>query len=238
METPPATLPPTPLTAAQRQHLRGQRWGAVAGTAAFVAVALGLLGAGVLKLLNPAFAGRGQWLLWGPVALLWLWWLAPSLLRLRNIQRDLRAGQAASVTGRLHSDFSLGIGLIKTVKYTVSLGPHRFAVDPATHRQLHSGAWYTLVYAPHSRTLLSFTLMDGPAAGHPAALPLPGPEQLTPVELDLLRLIAAGRSNKEIAAALSLSVNTVKVYNSTLYAKLAVSRRTEAVARARELNLL
>jgi ATP/maltotriose-dependent transcriptional regulator MalT len=50
--------------------------------------------------------------------------------------------------------------------------------------------------------------------------------------------VAAGHSNKEIAARLALSPNTVKMYNSVIYEKLGVRRRTEAVARARALGLL
>ena len=63
-------------------------------------------------------------------------------------------------------------------------------------------------------------------------------EPLTAREAEVLQLIAAGLSNREIAAQLHLSVNTVKMYASQLYRKLGASRRTEAVARAHELNLL
>jgi len=61
---------------------------------------------------------------------------------------------------------------------------------------------------------------------------------LTARELDVLRLIAAGASNKEIAAKLFLSAGTVKWHTIQIYGKLAVRNRTQAVARARELNLL
>jgi LuxR family maltose regulon positive regulatory protein len=64
------------------------------------------------------------------------------------------------------------------------------------------------------------------------------PEPLSGRELALLRLLAAGRSNREIAGELYLSVNTIKVYASRLYAKLGVHRRGEAVARGRELGLI
>jgi LuxR family maltose regulon positive regulatory protein len=56
--------------------------------------------------------------------------------------------------------------------------------------------------------------------------------------VEILRLIAAGYANKEIAQELHLSVNTVKMYASQIYRKLEVERRTEAVARGRELGLL
>jgi LuxR family maltose regulon positive regulatory protein len=63
-------------------------------------------------------------------------------------------------------------------------------------------------------------------------------ELLTERELEVLRLIADGRSNREIAELLSLALNTVKSYNRNIFGKLLVERRTEAVARARELGLL
>ncbi len=57
-------------------------------------------------------------------------------------------------------------------------------------------------------------------------------------ELEVLRLLAAGCSNKEISARLNVSPNTVKTHVSNLYGKLEVKRRTEAVLRARELGVL
>ncbi len=63
-------------------------------------------------------------------------------------------------------------------------------------------------------------------------------EPLTERELEILRLIAAGRSNPEIAESLFLSLNTVKWHAKNLYGKLAVSNRVEAAARAQELELL
>lgn len=63
-------------------------------------------------------------------------------------------------------------------------------------------------------------------------------EPLTSREREILRLIAAGRSNPEIASLLYLSLNTVKWHASNLYGKLGVSNRVEAVTRARDLNLL
>lgn len=63
-------------------------------------------------------------------------------------------------------------------------------------------------------------------------------EPLTERELEILRLIAAGRSNPEIAESLYLSLNTVKWHAKNLYGKLGVSNRVEAAARAHELGIL
>src|SRR3989440_3739768 len=73
----------------------------------------------------------------------------------------------------------------------------------------------------------------------PAAPSAPTPAQpLTERELEVLRLIAAGLSNREIAARLVLALSTVKSYVNTIYSKLQVESRTQAVARARALHLL
>jgi LuxR family maltose regulon positive regulatory protein len=61
---------------------------------------------------------------------------------------------------------------------------------------------------------------------------------LTERELDVIRLIAAGRRNKEIAAELYVSLETVKKHATHIFDKLGVTNRTAATARARELDLL
>jgi LuxR family maltose regulon positive regulatory protein len=63
-------------------------------------------------------------------------------------------------------------------------------------------------------------------------------EPLTERELEVLRLIARGLSNREISVRLFLSLSTVKGHNRIIFDKLQVKSRTEAVARARELRLL
>ncbi|GAM97996.1 DNA-binding response regulator [alpha proteobacterium U9-1i] len=61
---------------------------------------------------------------------------------------------------------------------------------------------------------------------------------ITEREYEVLRLLAAGGSNKEIAARLAVSPNTVKTHIARLFEKLEASRRTEAILRARELGLI
>ena len=63
-------------------------------------------------------------------------------------------------------------------------------------------------------------------------------EQLTERELELLRLVADGHSNQKIAQELFLAIGTVKKHLNNIFGKLEVSNRTQAVARARELDLL
>jgi LuxR family maltose regulon positive regulatory protein len=63
-------------------------------------------------------------------------------------------------------------------------------------------------------------------------------EPLSARELEVLRLVAQGLSNREISQRLYLALSTVKGHNLQIFGKLQVQRRTEAVARARELGLL
>ena len=88
-------------------------------------------------------------------------------------------------------------------------------------------------------------LLFGPAIGAFGAAPtLPGrgeaalPEPLSQREEEVLALIAAGLTNREIAERLVISAETAKKHVGNICDKLGVRNRTEAAARARELGLL
>jgi DNA-binding CsgD family transcriptional regulator len=74
-----------------------------------------------------------------------------------------------------------------------------------------------------------------PFDGNPKAVASLG---LSPRELVVLKELAAGRSNKEIARRLEVSPNTVKTHLARVYEKLGAERRTDAVNRARELGII
>jgi DNA-binding CsgD family transcriptional regulator len=57
-------------------------------------------------------------------------------------------------------------------------------------------------------------------------------------ELDVLNLMATGLSNEEIAGKLFISLNTVKTHSSNIFLKLDVKRRTQAVEKAKRLNII
>lgn len=61
---------------------------------------------------------------------------------------------------------------------------------------------------------------------------------ITPRELEILELIAAGLSNKEIAERVYVSENTVKTHSSRVFDKLGARRRTQAVQLGKELRLI
>ena len=88
----------------------------------------------------------------------------------------------------------------------------------------------------YARTLLTaFETERGPArliANQPLI------EPLSERELQILSMVADGLSNREISERLFISLSTVKGHNRNIFDKLAVKRRTEAVARARDLGLI
>ncbi|MCB0166497.1 MAG: response regulator transcription factor, partial [Anaerolineae bacterium] len=94
--------------------------------------------------------------------------------------------------------------------------------------------------------LQGLTLIADPSASPAeATIPAPSPspdhaliDPLTERELEVLQLMAAGRSNREIGDELVLALGSVKWYASQIYSKLQVKNRTEAAAKARELKLL
>jgi LuxR family maltose regulon positive regulatory protein len=63
-------------------------------------------------------------------------------------------------------------------------------------------------------------------------------EPLSERELEVLALLAEGLTNREIASRLYLALNTVKAHTGSIYGKLGVHSRTQAVAKARTLGLL
>ena len=71
----------------------------------------------------------------------------------------------------------------------------------------------------------------------PPAVPGEAPAGLTPREVEILRAVAAGRSNAEIAAALVLSVHTVERHVANVYRKISVHNRAEATAYALRAGL-
>jgi LuxR family maltose regulon positive regulatory protein len=99
-----------------------------------------------------------------------------------------------------------------------------------------------------ARVPLAFLARLQRAFGEAGAVPGPRParaaaapgliDPLTGRELEVLRLVAAGRSNQDIARELVVTLDTVKKHVSHILGKLGGSNRTEAVTRARELDLI
>lgn len=80
-------------------------------------------------------------------------------------------------------------------------------------------------------------LAGGQATAAPPA-PIAFPDGLTPREVDVLRLLAAGRTNREIAEALVLSTRTVDHHIASIYRKINARRRADAAAYAQRHGLI
>ena len=85
-----------------------------------------------------------------------------------------------------------------------------------------------------AKVVARFAQLDDAARPRPQPLVVP----LSDRELDVLRLLADGRSNREIAAALFLAEGTVKNHVTNVLGKLGARDRTQAALRARALDLL
>jgi LuxR family maltose regulon positive regulatory protein len=100
------------------------------------------------------------------------------------------------------------------------------------------------IHAEYANKLLAaFGVSEYGSVGVGSPIPPHSPtptliDPLTPRELDVLHLISNGLSNQDIAGKLVIALNTVKRHTSSIYSKLDVKSRTQAVARARELGLL
>ena len=101
----------------------------------------------------------------------------------------------------------------------------------------------TQVQKTHLRRLLQVLSDAVRVVSAPEALPLvPASEALVESlsrrEIDVLRLIAAGHDNAEIAGSLYIAPSTVKTHVNNIFGKLGAASRTHAVARARDLGLI
>ena len=108
--------------------------------------------------------------------------------------------------------------------------------------RVHSSEIYTFLIAVAFLALGLFVgarVMGAPRPanfdGNPKARAALG---ISASEMTVLEEIAAGRSNKEIAARLKISPNTVKTHAARLFEKLGAKRRTDAVKKARELGIV
>jgi DNA-binding NarL/FixJ family response regulator len=128
------------------------------------------------------------------------------------------------------------------------------ASEPAARVLLFSGAGDISASAARAAGASGFAYKDWPAARIAAAVRAVGlggtvferqerqerPEALglSGRERDVLELMASGATNREIAARLHLSTHTIKEHTSSVYRKLGVRNRTEAVQRGQRLGLL
>lgn len=119
----------------------------------------------------------------------------------------------------------------------------RFVDEGAPMAQLLTEAATRGLRSGYTEKLLAAFETEEPTRTDKRSLPPAAPtgfllEPLSRRELEVLRLIDQGLSNREISGRLFRSLDTVKGHNRIIFGKLGVKSRTEAVARARELGLL
>jgi DNA-binding NarL/FixJ family response regulator len=119
----------------------------------------------------------------------------------------------------------------------IRAGAAGYVLKDASQRELVSAVRRVLRGEALLRPDLTAQLISRLGREHRPAAPA-GPERLTPREHEVLRLLAQGQTNREIASALVVSVGTIKVHVEHILAKLNVADRTQAAVRAVELGLL
>jgi len=126
------------------------------------------------------------------------------------------------------------LGLLKLVeyKYLVSDIPLQFYIGTIALLFTGIGIWAGLRL---TRPKIVEVEVNGPFERNDAAVSKLG---ISKREYEVLGLIAAGLSNQDIAERLFVSTSTVKTHVSNVLAKLDASRRTEAIAKAKEMRII
>lgn len=228
--------------------LRKRRVAWSLGVLALVLITVAFVLLVYLKVRDLSFANQGQLLFVFPVALYWFWLLRQAPQRWQQLNHALQEGRVAHVTGPLQVDFHIGFGIFQSIQYYVYIGEYRFRVSQSIFRRVRPGANYDVYYVAQLGWFLGAHLReegveraDGMFA---AGLVGEGAGQngmastLTMREREVLSLLASGLTSQEMAVHLSLSVNSIEMYTRQLYRKLGVTRRKEALMRAREMAML
>ncbi|MEQ1691345.1 MAG: response regulator transcription factor [Gemmatimonas sp.] len=100
------------------------------------------------------------------------------------------------------------------------------------------GLWLGLKFTKHTETVVVREVMVAAPVNFERDQGRLDALGITPRELEILELIAEGLSNKEIAARVFVSENTVKTHSSRVFDKLGARRRTQAVQMGKELHLI
>ena len=146
----------------------------------------------------------------------------------RAIKQECPGTSVILVTMHENADY-----LLEAIK----AGAAGYVLKGATKRELVSAVRRVLAGEPVLEPDLTSQLLRRLAREPRRDAPTPV-EPLTPREREVLRLVARGYTNQEIATELTLSLSTVKTHLEHIIAKLDVSDRTQAAVRAAELGLL
>jgi LuxR family transcriptional regulator, maltose regulon positive regulatory protein len=126
------------------------------------------------------------------------------------------------------------------IRRFVDEGPAMAAMLHASHARGIAPDYITRLLAAFPERLEARDLRVGDAAQASSRKPQASDlvEPLSARELEVLRLIADGKSNAEVARTLVIAISTVKTHTNSIFSKLQVTSRTQAIALARDLHLL
>ncbi|MGE0542792.1 MAG: response regulator [Dehalococcoidia bacterium] len=141
-----------------------------------------------------------------------------------KIRRELPETEVLALTSALDDDIVVGAVRAGAIGYLL-----KNTDAPDVIRAINAAAAGQVQLSPEAAGLLMREI-------HPLAAP-PGSEPLTERETDVLRLLARGLANKEIARELQIGEKTVKTHVSNILAKLGVQSRTQAALQAGRLGL-
>jgi LuxR family maltose regulon positive regulatory protein len=144
------------------------------------------------------------------------------------------------ITPQAHENLELALKLAEPEGYTLlflEIGPE---IIPMLNAVMRNPTTADKLKKYAGELLAAFFGRDIPIEVPAVSFPAPFEEyaELSQREIEILRLIGEGCSNQEIAECLFITLNTVKKHNSHIFAKLGVTSRTQAVARARQAGLL
>ena len=130
----------------------------------------------------------------------------------------------------------VAIALLRFIEYRFLVLEHSLEIYGGLVALLFSGLgiWLGLKLT-RPKVILKEVPVTGPFVLNEARLAELG---ITPRELEVLGLVAAGMTNKEIAAKLYVSENTVKTHAASVFEKLQAKRRTQAVQIAKQAGLI
>jgi LuxR family maltose regulon positive regulatory protein len=168
---------------------------------------------------------------------------AAHITRAGLLTRNGRAAQARTELERVVETAHRGSGPVEMAHARIALSiAARDSGDTDGARVFRQDAQATIRGCPDPGPVVTAWLrqaLAGAAAPrHAASLPTPPAADFSDRETDVLRLMAGTLSQREIGGILFISFNTVKTHTKNIFRKLGVGTRAEAVARARELNLI
>lgn len=172
---------------------------------------------------------RGELLVFWVVGGFWLWILRDAITQWIKVRQDAREKTVASVVGKVETTFRVMPGIIPVTRYHLYVADFKFSINREIYHCIKSHGVYEVFYSRNAHAFLNAVSEHVSRPEH---------DLLTQREQQILRLIAAGLSNDEIAQELYISINTVKTHIKQIYRKLDVRNRADAVTHGYKLKLL